>query len=158
MVWPSDKIIILLNWFNTSAEGWWIVARIDMPLLASCFSIFVIYSAVIESNPEVGSSKMSKLGFVISSYPTEVLFLSPPDSPFLITLPIGVFLQPKSRSLFSMESILFSYSFRVIPLVVSCTANRKHSSAVIVSIKTSSYWTKAPYFPKSLETTPTLLT
>ena len=158
MVWPSDRMMILLNWFSTSAEGWWIVARIDIPLFASYLNILEIYSAVCESRPEVGSSRISKLGFVISSYPIEVLFLSPPDSPFLMTFPIGTFLQPKSRSLFNMDWILISCSFRVIPLVVSYTANLKHSSGVIVSINTSSCWTKAPYLPKTLESTPTLLT
>jgi hypothetical protein len=95
------------------------VAKTDMPLLASCLSIFAIYKAVCESKPEVGSSKISKLGLVISSYPIEVLFLSPPDKPFLMTLPIGVFLHPKSLSLFNILTILFSSSFRVIPRLVS---------------------------------------
>jgi len=115
------------------------VARIDMPLFASCRNILEIYSAVCESRPEVGSSNISKLGFVISSYPIEVLFLSPPDRPFFITFPMGTFIQPKSLSLFNMDYILISYSIRVIPLVVSYTANLKHSSGVMVSIKTSSY-------------------
>jgi hypothetical protein len=39
----------------------------------------------------VGSSKKIKLGFEISSTPIEVLFLSPPETPFIRSPPILVF-------------------------------------------------------------------
>ena len=39
-------------------------------------------NAVKESNPEVGSSNNITVGSVTNSTPIEVLFLSPPDSPF----------------------------------------------------------------------------
>ena len=48
------------------------------------------FSAVLESSPDVGSSKIRRLGLVISSYPIETRFLSPPDTPFLKTPPIIV--------------------------------------------------------------------
>ena len=59
------------------------VQRIVIPLFASCFINLIIFKAVEESNPLVGSSNINKEGFVIISYPIEVLFLSPPDNPFM---------------------------------------------------------------------------
>ena len=47
--------------------------------------------AVYESRPVVGSSKKIRLGFVISSTPIEVLFLSPPETPLTSGPPIFVF-------------------------------------------------------------------
>jgi len=47
--------------------------------------------AVLESRPEVGSSKIKSLGFVINSYPIDALFLSPPDIPFMSSFPTKVF-------------------------------------------------------------------
>ena len=43
-----------------------------------------------ESKPVVGSSKNNKLGFVSSSNPIDVLFLSPPEIPLINSFPIGV--------------------------------------------------------------------
>ena len=47
--------------------------------------------AVKESSPVVGSSKKIRFGSVISSTPMEVLFLSPPETPFIKGPPILVF-------------------------------------------------------------------
>ena len=41
-----------------------------------------------ESKPEVGSSKIMALGLVTSSKPIDVLFLSPPEIPFILIPPI----------------------------------------------------------------------
>ena len=46
--------------------------------------------AVNESRPVVGSSKKIRVGFVISSTPTEVRFRSPPEIPFTRGPPILV--------------------------------------------------------------------
>ena len=54
------------------------------------FKYFITLKAVTLSRPEVGSSKIQKFGFWIKSYPIEVLFLSPPDSPFINLPPTGV--------------------------------------------------------------------
>jgi hypothetical protein len=69
------------------------------PLLASFFKSLTIWNALKLSNPEVGSSNKIRLGFVISSTPIAVLFLSPPDIVFYKVLPITVFcafFSPKS--------------------------------------------------------------
>ena len=44
--------------------------------------------AVLASNPVVGSSKNSTEGLMISSIPMLVLFLSPPDTPRMKSVPI----------------------------------------------------------------------
>jgi hypothetical protein len=67
------------------------VAMIVIPLRASFFSNLTIDIAVNESSPDVGSSKKMILGLVISSYPIEVLFLSPPDIPLTRSVPTIVF-------------------------------------------------------------------
>ena len=54
------------------------------------FKYFITLRAVLLSRPEVGSSKMHKFGFLIKSYPIEVLFLSPPESPLINLPPTGV--------------------------------------------------------------------
>jgi len=53
----------------------------------------MITKAVKLSSPDVGSSKKSRVGSLISSNAMEVRFLSPPEIPFIITLPIKVSLQ-----------------------------------------------------------------
>lgn len=45
-------------------------------------------NAVNESKPEVGSSSIIQNGSLINSTPIDVLFLSPPDIPFIIAFPI----------------------------------------------------------------------
>jgi len=62
-----------------------------LPYFESSFSVSITEVAVKESNPVVGSSKNIKLGSVISSTPIDVLFLSPPDTPFTNGPPILVF-------------------------------------------------------------------
>jgi hypothetical protein len=57
------------------------------PDLAKFFSSFTIDKALKLSRPDVGSSNKIKLGFVISSTPIAVRFLSPPEIVFCATLP-----------------------------------------------------------------------
>ena len=47
------------------------------------FSKCIILKAENESKPDVGSSRKRRAGSVISSMPTLVLFLCPPDMPTL---------------------------------------------------------------------------
>ena len=55
--------------------------------------MFMQINAVNESNPDVGSSKIKTYGFDISSIPILVLFLSPPEIPFIKASPTYVFWQ-----------------------------------------------------------------
>ena len=64
-----------------------------MPLYACALSKEQILNEVWESSPLVGSSSKSMDGFVIISYPIEVLLRSPPEIPRLIHPPISEFAQ-----------------------------------------------------------------
>ena len=64
------------------------VDMIVFPFLAKSLNNKITCNAVVESNPVVGSSKKIAFGFVISSIPIEVLFLYPPDTPFMKVFPI----------------------------------------------------------------------
>ena len=61
------------------------------PLFANSLRVSITEVAVKESRPVVGSSKNIKYGSVISSTPIEVLFLSPPEIPFIRVPPIFTF-------------------------------------------------------------------
>jgi hypothetical protein len=67
---------------------------IVFPYLESFFSNLTIYRALKLSSPDVGSSRSTKLGSVISSTPIAVLFLSPPEINFYRTFPILVSAAP----------------------------------------------------------------
>ena len=135
--------------WNISEEGICIVAMIVIPSLAYCRRRMAIYLAVMESRPEVGSSKNSTLGFVIISYPIEVRFLSPPEIPFIRVPPTRVSAQAQRRSLSSISATLsLHYSYVIFEQLI-LRAKVKHSRGVIVSINTSSYYTKAPNMPNS---------
>ena len=60
---------------------------------------------VVESRPEVGSSKNRIEGFDIISTPILTLFFSPPDNPFLVGFPIHVSLH------FSIFNISISHNY-----------------------------------------------
>ncbi|GAB2234185.1 hypothetical protein Droror1_Dr00003424 [Drosera rotundifolia] len=57
------------------------------PPLATLLSVATILCAVVESNPDVGSSNNSKLGFTSISSPMLTRFLSPPETPRSCGLP-----------------------------------------------------------------------
>ena len=120
-----------------------------LPLWASFFSNCTILSAVELSSPLVGSSSRMTTGSVISSYPIEVLFLSPPEIPFSMTPPILVSAHCYRPSLSMISSTLLGISKSVSP-VRSLAAKVNDSRGVMVSIKMSSCCTNAPSFPKSL--------
>jgi len=64
---------------------------IVLPSFDKSFSVSITLVAVNESRPVVGSSKKMSFGSVINSTPIDVLFLSPPDTPFIKGPPIFVF-------------------------------------------------------------------
>ncbi|CAG9325714.1 unnamed protein product [Blepharisma stoltei] len=68
--------------------GWWIVDITVLPFLACSINKSITTSAVKLSRPEVGSSSKRTIGSVISSIPMQTLFLSPPERPFLVMLPM----------------------------------------------------------------------
>ena len=117
-----------------------------MPALASVFSKFIILRAVELSRPLVGSSRRISCGSVISSYPIQVLFLSPPEIDLSVNPPILVFWHDCSwsRSIICWD---FSLIYSVFRDVLSFAAKQKLSKGVRVSIKMSSYMTNAPSFP-----------
>jgi hypothetical protein len=60
------------------------------PVNAKRLRYFIIITEVKESIPVVGSSIITIGGLDIISYAILVLFLSPPDIPFTLALPINV--------------------------------------------------------------------
>jgi hypothetical protein len=118
------------------------------PLADSCLSNLMILNEVEESNPLVGSSINMRDGLDISSYPIEIRFLSPPETPFLIQPPIIVVWHCCNESLFIILSTCFFVSSSLSPSLI-LHANSKSSLALHVSCKISSYCTKAAIFPKS---------
>ena len=68
--------------------------------------------AVSESSPEVGSSKMMTSGSLIISKAIEVLFLYPPEIPFIMWSPTKVSLQLSNLSSFiKLFTIYFLYLY-----------------------------------------------
>jgi len=59
--------------------------------LANSLSVLITMNAVNESSPEVGSSKKSTEGSVISSQPIFTRFRSPPEIPLMNYPPIKEF-------------------------------------------------------------------
>ena len=51
----------------------------------------IILRAVVESRPDVGSSRNSKDGLIMISFPIHTLFLSPPETPLTKGPPMIVF-------------------------------------------------------------------
>ena len=82
---------------------------------------------------------------------------SPPEIPFIRMPPIKVSLQDLSPSLEIISRTLTSI-WRSVKFVRNLAANLKLSSGVKVSRRTSSCWTNAPNFPKSLVWSLTLFT
>lgn len=71
-------------------EGWWIVIRTMLPLFAMSLTFSTTLKALVESRPEVGSSRKRSDGLWIMSIPMDTLLLSPPDTPLLPSFPIYV--------------------------------------------------------------------
>ena len=88
---PRTSRIKCSNSLKISEEGWWIVETTLTPHLDRCLRSSITERAVEESSPVVGSSRKSIEGFVSSSTPIEVRFLSPPEIPLIISFPTYVF-------------------------------------------------------------------
>lgn len=121
-----------------------------MPRSASFFNSWQIFRAEKESSPDVGSSRNMMLGFVISSYPMDVLFLSPPEIPFFSTFPTWVCWQFISCRAWIKDSTLelIWFAFKVV-LILHAKLNS--SRGVREPRSSSSYWTKAPNLQNSCE-------
>lgn len=57
---------------------------------AMSFNTWIVLRAVVESRPDVGSSRNSKDGFIMISFPMHTLFLSPPETPLTKDPPMMV--------------------------------------------------------------------
>ena len=101
--------------------------------------------AVLLSNPVVGSSNMHKFGLFIMSYPIEVLFLSPPESPLRNRPPTGIFLHSFKPSRFIYSLTLFFISF-LFKFDFKDKAKSNNSSGVLDSHRISSYSVNDPNF------------
>lgn len=119
-----------------------------MPRFASCLSVLRMRMDVEESRPLVGSSRNMSDGFVMSSYPIETLFRSPPEMPLRKTPPISWSQQACSdrRLMTSFTHLRVSASS-----LYSRILDAKVNSSLVVSVspKMSSYYTNAATLPKS---------
>nr|GMD96191.1 ABC transporter G family member 6 [Ipomoea batatas]GMD98379.1 ABC transporter G family member 6 [Ipomoea batatas] len=75
--------------------------------------VVMILRAVVESSPEVGSSRSNKLGFISISWPMLTLFFSPPDIPLKSGPPIMLFLHLLNPSSVITLSTCCAFSSRV---------------------------------------------
>ena len=103
---------------------------------------------VVESRPDVGSSKMINEGSVIISYPIDVYFLSLFEMLRLPQPPTCVFLHSCRLSLRRIFSTTMSMASSFIEVFIFA-AKVRSSFGVSDSARMSSCWTKAPNFPKS---------
>mmetsp|Transcript_49231 Transcript_49231/g.137915 ORF Transcript_49231/g.137915 Transcript_49231/m.137915 type:complete len:244 (+) Transcript_49231:585-1316(+) len=116
------------------------------PWLAMSFSSFISSPAANESKPLVGSSKSTIEGFVMSSTPTEVRFLSPPEMPLTKALPMKVSLQLSRPKPFNSPSTFRARSDFGAFGNFNAELNSKDSSTVCVGKRASSCITKATHF------------
>ena len=108
----------------------------------------MMMNEVKESKPDVGQSKMITCGSLISSKPIEVLFLQPPEIPFMNFPPTITSKQLQSFSCLLSLSIFQSFS----PLEQSSlrlAAKVRVQRTVRVDISTSVCITQLAKFPKS---------
>ena len=71
-------------------DGWCIVIRTMLPPLAISFTFSTTLYALVESRPEVGSSRNSRDGLWIMSMPIDTLRRSPPETPRIPSSPMYV--------------------------------------------------------------------
>ncbi|CAG9329395.1 unnamed protein product [Blepharisma stoltei] len=117
--------------------GWCSVEITVFPSLAKSIKTSISTSAVKLSNPEVGSSKMTICGSEISSIPMLTLFLSPPETPLTVTLPIKLSAIWLNLN-FPIISATFLFIVLIDPQNVNPAANVKDSFTVRYGSKISS--------------------
>ena len=126
-MFPLQIKINLSKELKISVEGWWIVDITLTPLRLRILSNSTTCKAVELSRPVVGSSKNNIDGFVRSSTPMEVLFLSPPEMPRIKELPTLVFLhlvKPSSLiNLLTLSILCSSFKFFSLKSAVSLNAS-----------------------------------
>ena len=71
-------------------DGWWIVINTMLPPFAISFTLSTTLYALVESRPEVGSSRNSRDGLWIMSVPIDTLRRSPPETPRIPSSPMYV--------------------------------------------------------------------
>jgi len=71
-------------------DGWWIVISTMLPPFAISFTLSTTLYALVESRPEVGSSRNSRDGLWIMSVPIDTLRRSPPETPRIPSSPMYV--------------------------------------------------------------------
>ena len=109
MILPCFMKIAMSNRANTSDDGWWIVHNTAAFCWAIFFSSCTQFAAENESSPDVGSSRKSSEGLVITSTPTLVRFRWPPLMPFINAPPIIVSAhsrRPRSESVVSTRAVI----------------------------------------------------
>ncbi|KAH0458849.1 hypothetical protein IEQ34_011663 [Dendrobium chrysotoxum] len=72
------------------ALGWWIEVTTTLPVLAILCSTFITLNALVESSPEVGSSRKRSMGSWMMSVPIDTRRRSPPETPRWPSSPIMV--------------------------------------------------------------------
>lgn len=92
MSWPRASIIRWSSRSRIRCEGWWIVRITVLPARAILWTFSTTLWALVESKPDVGSSRKRSDGPWIMSTPIETLRRSPPETPRLPSSPIYVFL------------------------------------------------------------------
>ena len=88
---------------------------VQTPLSQRSFNVLINDSAVVESRPEVGSSKKSNLGRVMSSIATHRRFLSPPEIPLLRVSPTITSRQYSIPTVFKASSTRALRSSKGVP-------------------------------------------
>jgi hypothetical protein len=116
------------------------VVKTATPRRASFLRSNTIRRAVDESRPLVGSSSSKREGSVISSYPIDTLFLSPPEMPRINHPPTRVFSQDLMLSLSIIESTRY-YTPASSKFVRSLAANSNYSLGVKIAGRISSCYT-----------------
>lgn len=112
---PSCRSRTWSNICRTSMDGWWIVAMTILFSSAISRRVLTTFSALRESNPVVGSSKINIFGSVTISEAMAVLFLSPPDTPLTRPSPMLVFAHFSSSNAEMISVTLELSSFLFVP-------------------------------------------
>lgn len=92
MSWPRAN---MMRWSSRSKmrdDGWWMVRTTVLPVRAMLWTFSITLWALVESKPDVGSSRKSSDGPWMMSTPIDTLRRSPPETPRVPSSPIYVFL------------------------------------------------------------------
>ncbi|KAK1268744.1 hypothetical protein QJS04_geneDACA006469 [Acorus gramineus] len=79
-------------------EGWWMVRTTVLPARAMSWTLSITPCALVESRPDVGSSRKRRDGPWIMSTPIETRRRSPPETPRVPSSPMYVFCEDCARA------------------------------------------------------------